>query len=285
MTPSIEIRKRDQELFEARTGSKPRESRISKVKILRTRLWVESILKANKVSTKELSSQFYKEVSYSNAIMKWLKGDQVANPKSVKTLERMYPGVQHTYDIDVFDLLEIKITKEKVVKLLNKYLHKNTHPFQLSNNTNSSIYIWRLPAIKVKEKDYSPIILKEDSNGLFERGGMYGFIGILILLREAELNNDSFLHEVYLKDAYRALAGFCRNKAFKYRWEEFYDALKDIHSNMYSSERLVRPKRDVIKKQIFSKNHITIRAVRPRSLKDFRFIEPEIPYTLASFRT
>ena len=49
---------------------------------------------------------------------------------------------------------------------------------------------------------------RNDSGSLFALGGVYGFIGILILLREAELDGDATRHFHLMKDLYRAFPAF-----------------------------------------------------------------------------
>ena len=205
--------------------------------------------------------------------MRWLKGLQAVGPSSVAKITSVFPNSDQIYNLPVFDLLETGISRAKINQLIAT--HTISQPPMFTT--------WQLPAIKVGNQELPMIIHRDDSDQLFQRGDIYGFIAILILLREAELNNDVIRHEALIKDAYRAFPGFCRDKRFKKRWEEFYASLVHIHNNMYSSARLVKPKKEVIKAQIFSKEHRTFRLLRPRSPIDGRFIEPEKPYREAGF--
>ena len=50
---------------------------------------------------------------------------------------------------------------------------------------------------------------------LFQKRGAYGFLGLLTLLREAELNGDSYTHLEVMKDVYRAFPSLCRTLTSK----------------------------------------------------------------------
>ena len=267
-----EIRNTFKDIRQLQGKPNRREPKSSKIKTLRTRIWIESILHEQRISVKELSSIFYSGKESTGTVMRWLKGRQSAGPNSVKKIAEVFPDSDEIYNLAVFDLLESEISKGRIHQLLKTYTH-NSHPAT-----------WKLPPFKAGNHERSILICKDDSEQLFQRGDIYGFMAILILLREAELNNDVIRHEIYLKDAYRAFPGFCRDKRFKKRWEEFYASLVHIHYNMYSSARLVEPKKEVIKAQIFAKEHRTFRLLRPRSPIDGRFIEPEKPYREAGFR-
>jgi hypothetical protein len=250
-----------------------RDEKLTDIKILRTRIWIESLLREHQISVKKLSSVFYSENESTGSVMRWLKGSQTVRLDSVKKLAAVFKNSDLVYHLPIFDLLETKISITKINLLLDGYTLSQP---PLHN-------IWELPTIKIGNQELPMMIHKNDSNQLYQRGDIYGFMAILILLREAELNNDVVIHENLIKDAYKALPAFCRDIRFKKRWEEFFDALYNIHCNMYSSSRLVHPRKDIIKKQIFAKEHITMRSFCPRSKIDGRFIEPEQPYIEASF--
>ena len=205
--------------------------------------------------------------------MRWLKGLQAVGPSSVAKIAAVFPNSDKIYQLPIFDLLETDISRAKISQLIATYTISQPPIFTS----------WQLPPINIGTHELSMLIHKDDSDQLFQRGDIHGFMAILILLREAELNDDVIRHEALIKDAYRALPGFCRDKRFKKRWEEFYSALTLIHCNMYSSLKLVQPRKDIIKEQIFAKEHSTLRVLRPRSPVDGRFVEPEKPFREAGF--
>jgi len=275
MNPSIELRRSLERIVFTLTGKKPRLSRSSNVRILRTRIWLQEIFRNFKVDLITLSNAFYKNGYSTGTIKRWLKGKTHANKQSVSRINSLFPGSKDIFYLPVFDLLEINIKRSTINNLKKKYLIK---PDDLNSNTEEIFYLWNLPPIKYGKSMYYQETEKIQSNLLFQRGDIHGFTAILILLREAELDNDAYRHEQYMKDAYRSLPSFCRDKRFKKRWIDFYEALKDIHVNMYSTHRLIQPKRDIIKKQIFAKKHETLRALCPVSPITYKYIEPELPY-------
>jgi hypothetical protein len=236
-------------------GRKLRSPRISSIRTLRTRIWLESILRSNKINLKALSDSYYKDSEPTGTIIRWLKGKHAVSNKCISKLNDIYPGSEEVYNLPIFDLLEIDITRSKIKKLKNKYLKKPNYLKYPDSDIEEPFYLWDFPE-DIKLPYHLQEIEKHDSDNLVRRKDILGFTAILILLREAELDKNCLYHEKYLKDAYKSLAWVCRDITFKNRWSELYEAVKDIHFNMYSSYRIVQPKRHVIKDMIFNKQSI-----------------------------
>jgi len=256
MNTSIDYRERLALLYAIDTGRKPRASRISNIRTLRTRIWLESILRSNKIDLSTLSSSYYKDSEPTGTIIRWLKGKHAVSNKCISKLNEIYPRSSEVYNLPIFDLLEINISRSKVKKLKKKYLKKPKYLKYPDSDTDSEelFYLWNFPENR-KLPYHLQEIEKFDSDNLVKRKDIHGFTAILILLREAELDRNCLYHEIYLKSAYKALAWVCRDTTFKYRWHELYEALKDVHFNMHSSYRLIQPKRHVIKDIIFNKKN------------------------------
>lgn len=259
-------------------GKSRRKSRVTDAKILRTRTWVESILRDNHICRLELESLFFGcDRESTGTVLRWLKGKQTINESTVRSFSKI-PEIQSDnldlFKLPIFELLDQNLKKSVLYSLIQQY-----------QNQTKLGDIWSFPESErfPLDKDAGYLLCSsDDSEALFQIGGVYGFVGILMLVRHAEIKRDWIKHWLYLQDAYRAFPSFCRNKYFKKRWKEFFILLRDIHFRVYSSVLTISPNIEVIEKQIFAKRHPTMRHKWPRSPIDNRFAEPERPYALAS---
>ena len=134
-----------------------------------------------------------------------------------------------------------------------------------------------------RNSQLTPLCFRDDTDSLFQRGDIYGFLGILFHVRMTESLKDTDMHLLYMTEAYRAFPGLCRYHHFKNRWKEFYKLLLDIHMRVMPTWFQLKPDLKLIKSQIFAKEHITCRRYQLRDPTTHRFIEPTTPYNLAKF--
>ncbi len=255
-----------------------RVSRFTPARILRTRVWVESILRDNHICRQQLQSLFFGEERESTGtVLRWLKGKQTVTESTVKNFGKI-PDIQHSnlnvFQFPIFQLLDPNLKKTDLFALIRQH-----------QKATSMGYMWSFPhteSFPLEKYSNYVICSPEDSDALFQLGGVHGFLGVLMLVRLAEVTKDSTKHLLFMLDAYRAFPAFCRNKYFKNRWIEFFKLLQNIHYRVYTSALTMAPIIEVIQKQIFAKHHPTIRHMWPRSPINGRFIEPEKPYVLAS---
>lgn len=252
-----------------------RRSRVDPIDYLQTRLWVESTLKDYRISRRELEAKLSGESESSGIVLKWLRGVHYATQVSVDQVAKLYPGSSHIYDLPIFQLLKNKpISKSALKKSVASYL------------PDSGLQMWSFPLTQNGEDDGWPAPTTHifDPETLFQRGDIYGFMGLLYLVRKAEIENDHFGHLESIKYAYRALPGLCRYKYFRRRWKEFYEALIGIQCRMPASSMMLMPKRDIIQKQVEAKYHMTLECLRPRDPATFNSpIELELPFLEARF--
>ena len=255
------------------SSERRRTTRITPAKILRTRVWLESLFIDYGLSRYDFEEIFYDEGrEETKTVIRWLIGLQTAKESTVMSLKGLHNSNLDIFSNPVFELLEKDIKRKTVNELLNRFVTKG----ELFEKT------WDFSSLARWQYKYKFDILgHEDSDLLFQVGGIQGFIGIMILLRKAELDGDSYRHYLILKDAYRAFPGFCRDKYFKKRWRDFLALLMDVQGNIFTSSLLLKPRIDIIRKQIFAKNHPTMRADWEYSTESMRFVEPEHPYDLA----
>lgn len=241
----------------------------------RTILWLESIFEEFLLSKDELQTIIMNiSCDSSNIVYKWLSRKHSATPNSVDNIAKKLPGSEFIYYFPIFQLLENK-------PLTNADLEKIIKPYIIPENPR----IWAFPDNIENTNSFKPTpdIQEDDYETLIERGDIYGLVGILYLVRKAELKNDVFMHARYLKAAYRAFPAFCRYKHFKKRWPEFYDALEIVSGRLIMSTSLVVPVKYIIENQINAPDHITKRSLRPRDPITMRFTQLELPYIEATY--
>lgn len=251
-----------------------RLSRVDPIDKLQTRIWLESVFRDFKISRHELQTILSDGEESSGIVLKWLKGNHVAKPSSVLRVEHYFPGSSRLLELPLFTLMRNKpIRKKQLLSLMSPYIAENSIP------------MWNLPSSQNGDKRFfaMPSIFLQDSDALFQRGDLYGFQSILFLMRMAESQNNQLMYLHYLKDAYRALPGLCRYRYFTNRWEAFLDAMIGLQSRMPLTAMLVKPNKNIIKEQINSTSHITLRAFRPRNPESLRFVDLQEPYYEASF--
>lgn len=242
---------------------------------LRTRIWLETIFREHQLSRDGVAKLLpLGDGEPSGIVLQWLKGKHAAKPSRAARLAKILPGSDFVYNLPLFDLLRNKpVRKSQFDQWVSHY-----------QNPDDRIPLWRFPQPEQSQPSRFPVppCLLFDSNALFERGDVYGLIGILYLVRKAEVENDAEAHLDYLKDAYRALPGACRHRAFRRHWREFYNCLLAIHARVPTSLLLLRPEPNVIEAQVTAKTHVTRRILRPRDPLTHRFTELELPFVQAS---
>lgn len=254
-----------------------RRSSKGPVDILRTRVWLEALLRQPGVSRKDIGAAL-SSGEPSGIVLRWLKGEYAAKPGSVSRLAKAFPGSDEIYRLPLFDLLQNRPLRLADLQRITSQYFVSAGPLRY----------WDFPcAEQVTDSGQRMrlLVLEPDSSSLFERGDINGFIGILYLLRKAEASGDAFAHFTYLCDAYRSLPGACRHVALRNRWRELLDCLELVSARVPTSTMLIQPSREIMERQIKSKTHITRRIQRPRDPKTLRFLELEVPYTVARIET
>lgn len=249
----------------------PSKTKRSLIRSLQTKITIETLLRDMDISLEEFSKRYNGENDDTRSPSRWKKGTQYLKEGSLQKISSRLNYKSEVYHLPVFKLLEINITRREVKELLNEYIDKNP------------LNTWKLPDIQYEDYQGPYFAMKNSSDRLYQRGDIHGFMAILILVREAELNKDDTAHEMHIQNAYRAFPSFCRNERFTKHWKELLKALMEIHFNVYHSFRVIQPDINIIKSQIFADKHITLREACPQSPETGRFIEPEVPFTSASF--
>lgn len=243
--------------------------------VLRTRIWLEQIFRTQRINRREFTNIINPENEPTGIVLKWLKGEHTVKKNRVMRIAKTFEGSDSAYLLPMFELLKDKpYSKRTLDKLMAEYLADF-----------GGLKCWKFPeAADNKNFALQPSTIPiSNTQGLIERGDVYGFAGILYLLRRAEAEKNTLLHLNYIQDAYQAFPGMCRTTPIRKRWEEALECLMIIHARVPTSLLLVRPNVDVIQKQIQAKTHITIRALRPRNKDNHRFLDLEEAFQCAEF--
>jgi len=233
-----------------------RQRRTNFVKVLRTQLWLESIFNDYDLNPSKLDLLISENsLESSNIVRKWLNGKHHATDKKVSKICTILPGSDHIYRSPIFSLLEPK-------PISNKALLKLADPFI----TKSDFDFWDFPNDKFTTNPYLPpnFALLQDTYTLSQRGDEYGFFALLYLLRKAENDKENMLHLELMQLVYNAFPALCRNPYFKKKWHELLKVVETLQNRVITTSILIKPDTDVIKKQIYAKEHITLRHCQQR---------------------
>jgi hypothetical protein len=249
---------------------KPRTS-VSK---LQTRVWIDCILREHQLDKTQLESSLSNGSDPKGQVYKWLRGANCVTESKVRQIDRVLPGSKEVFNLPLFDLLQNRpIKKSELIRLVSPY-----------SDNNDDLIFWRLPEIYKGEDDgiSIPIILPDNLDMLYQRGGIFSFIAILYIVRRSESEGDAYLHLEAVKHAYKSFPSLARHQDFIGHWQDILKAFQLIHLRVPTSALLVQPDIDIIKKQIESEHFITLRELRPRHPLTHRFEDNETPYKEAT---
>ena len=265
-----------------------RESRSNSNKLLRVRVWLEHILKSEKTNVKKLNElMFLGEGRNSRTITRWLSGNYLPSNNSLNKMFKCFPNSRGIYEHPVFTLLETNITKKRLKELIHRYTKLTSlHPEPDKNSNCLKIEVWNFPSTSESRRSYRENCFQLfDAESLFQRGDEWGFIGILILLRQAELERNSDYHLHYIKYAYKAFPAFARSSLFYKRRHDFFDELQKFNSRFYTTQISVRPRYEIIERQIHDKDFHPQSVLRPMNPRTGRYEEVDEPYIEAKFHS
>jgi hypothetical protein len=246
------------------------------VATLRTRLWLEAIFRDNKISRKEFEILISNDMEPSGQVLKWLKGRNSVTRLKVNSVAKLLPDSNQVYLLPLFYLLENKpISKNQLQRYMTGHINKD-----------DQLFFWKLPDTYNGMPDGLPIqvIFENNLDMLYQRGGIFGFIAIMYVMRKAEAERDADLHLEAVKFAYKSFPSFARHPHFKKRWREILSALIGVHSRVTTSILQVLPDDKELETQINTKVFTTYREHRPRHHITGRFIDNNDPFHVAQFR-
>ncbi len=246
----------------------------SLVRNLQTKIWIECIFREHDLDAKSLEAMIAKGSEPSGQVYKWVNADNCVTKSKAKKVEKMIPASMEVFNLPLFELLKnVPIKKFLLNQIMSDYI-----------DDSNELYFWRLPEKYKGEADghLIPIILPDNLDMLYQRGGVFSFIAILYLVRRAEAEGDGHLHLEAIKHAYKSFPSLARHQDFIGHWKDILKAFQLIHLRVTTSALLVQPDIDIIKRQIESEHFITLRELRPRHPVTHRFEDNETPYREAT---
>src|ERR1700733_4367926 len=202
-------------------------------------------------------------------VRKWASGVTAAGRRSIARLEPAVPGILALYSHPVFDLLrDRQLGRRRITGLLSRYQNPSG-PFPPWWFGEEFARFFELPFI--------PIVLRNDTSALWQRGDLDGFTVILGLVREAEAIGDTDAHIHRVADLYRAIPAVARIPWFRphlllLRW-----CAERIHLRNLISHFWWRVNWSVIYSQIRTPMFETARFRWSRDAQTGEFIEPRHP--------
>jgi hypothetical protein len=239
--------------------------------ILRSRVTLSYGLRATGLSPTAFGKKYVdRGIDDGSALVrKWARGITAAGPRSIARLEPAVPGILALYSHPVFDLLRDRhIGRRRITSLLSRY-----------QNPNGPFPPWWFgdEFARFSELRFIPIVLRNDTSALWQRGDMDGFTVILGLVREAEAIGDTDAHIHCVADLYRAFPAVARIPWFRphlllLRW-----CVERIHLRNLISLFWWRVNWSVIYSQIRTPTFETARLRWSRDAQTGRFVEPRHP--------
>lgn len=195
---------------------------------------------------------------------KWASGELIPTGKSVRKLDKDYPDTAWVYQLPLFELLaNRRLAIPEIGRLMQPYTEKHSLPY------------WSFP--NDETRDHEIAIFKEDSQGLFQQGDIYGFMAILSLVRESETLLDPDIHLAHLANLFRAVPAIGKLPWIKPHIPLLRECLETIRSRRPSALVDIRVDWDVIQKQIEDPKFSPNREKRPWNADTGRFLDIEDP--------
>lgn len=240
---------------------------------LRTQAWLSDILLQSGLSVSGLVrklSEIKGSKNY-NLPKKWKKGINITKPTMEWVSNAIAPESKDIYNLPLYELLSNrKLSSRKIRRLIQPY---EKHLFG-----SSKFPSWSFPNDKVllRHRRLTLSFLRDDTESLFQRGDIYGFIAILAILREAEAKGDLWKFISALRDAYRCIPSL----SYNHPWEDYTDIITQcvcqIHFRSIAATSIMGVDTEILKQQVESEFEPK-RELRKRDPRTKRFIELEDP--------
>lgn len=241
--------------------------------VLRTCVWLSNIFDAYSVSEVELTSALAGEKDSTGMVSRWKRGHHAVKAKSLGNVEALgFRNTRWIAELPIFNLLDVRpLSEATLLRLVSGYL--------LTFN-RSKLRHWSFPPSITDQLAgvNTPIAMEHDADALLERDDIYGLTGILYLFRLSEARKDQELCLHYLKHAYRAIPSLRTIEASKKHWEGFYNCIYSLHIRNSLTFRVLKPKKDVLERQMMERSVPARRALRLRDCMTLRFLQDEEPF-------
>ncbi len=226
-------------------------------------------------SEAELSKAFYGEKDASGLIHKWVHGAHVLTRNSAKNLEAYAPGVLALYDLPLWTLLANRPMGLKEIDRL-------MGPFRAP--AKYWWFFWSFPNDDelIEARRYGGVMIRDDVDGLFQRGDIYGFSAIVAAVRASETEGDPD-HSQACAFMYRALPSIYKLPWIVSQRKLLESCLKALRGRVWMSYMNFDIDWDVINRQAADPNFEPKRELRKREPITLRFQQLEDPILYAEW--
>lgn len=271
--------------------------------------WMNNCLEVEGICLKEFGRKFVqKGDTESHQQNEWAKGKHTISANTVMRICKNRPDLYELYFLPLWPLLYVKsiYTKKKLNGLISTLTSGNpmsfwsfpndwtcTHDFdqlpaatkRISKPPTKEMPDWYFPN-DGKYNGHLPLtppLDKNDSEHLYQRGDIFGFIAILALIREAETSHDMEACLKHLRNAFKALPSIGRLRPFKNYWRSIGTQLSRFQFKHSVLMNAFLPNWEIMEKQVNGELHITKREHCNKSPYDGRFMLPEEPLILPNY--
>lgn len=221
---------------------------------LRGDVWLAHCLRVTGLSPHAFAKDHLEEDGKaSKLIYKWLSGSSSPTPASAAKVDPPVPGALWLYRV-----LELFESKPRSTRNVEAFLKTCCRKEDAS--TGLPGWIWTFPG----QEETTHVTCRGDSSALVERGDLWGFLGIVALVREAEARSDSEAHLARSMDMYRALPAAIRTPCVTPSAQVLKDCVDSIRVRMPFSAIMFDVDWDVVDRQSADPDYEPCRLLRRR---------------------
>ena len=241
---------------------------------LRSNCWIDFMIHRCG-SLQEFAKKLYGEKADSKLVGKWLKGLHVPTRSSALKLEKTVPGGLALFDLPLWQLLK---NRPMTIKQIDHLMA----PFRTDPKCRWQYWSFPNDFEPGRELRFCGVTFRNDLDGLFQRGDIYGFTAIVAAVRAFEVQGDE-LHGEACAAMYRALPALYKLPWFARQRELLEACIQAIRLRVWSSVLHFDIDWDVINRQMADPEFEPKRELRKRDPYTLRFNQLEDPILYAEW--
>lgn len=256
------------EILDRLRGVKP--SKVGPHDMLRSSCWLSYVL-YQCGTMKALEEVIYEGHTTSKLIGKWLSGKTQVSRRSAEKTVTIAPGSLDFFDLPLWNLLEDRMMEpQDVGRMMQRYRWPNPHPM-------FGPYWW-FPNDDdmLRQRRYGGTVIRADTDGLFQRGDLYGFTAIVAAVRHAE-SEDPMDHVAACANMYRCLPSLYKMPWFATNRVLLESCLHAIRARVWMSRVAFDIDWNVINRQVLDVEYQPKRELRMRDPVTWEFKALEDP--------
>ncbi|WP_332940343.1 hypothetical protein [Lysobacter sp. CCNWLW3] len=181
---------------------------------------------------------------------------------SARSLERRVPGTSKYFQLPFYELMANEPTSVRHVRrIIDRYRSRSTGG-----------HVWKFP-----DGAETFTMLRDDTGPLVARGDIWGFFGIVALVKLAEANSDAIAHAERCKDLYRAMPAVLKAPWTAPARELLRQCVEGMQARMPLSLLLFDVDWEIIDALAANPMYQPAREKRSRDPETLRFVEHDDP--------